>query len=116
MEIKFEEKDGVAVLRVSGRMVFDLNLFQLRTQVRASLDAGTRRFVIDISDCPFLDSSGCGELISVYTSIANAGGSLAVVKPSPRVRTLLDRIKLTKVLMIFETFEEAETFVRGTVR
>jgi anti-sigma B factor antagonist len=112
VEIKFEEKDGVAVMRVSGRMVFDLNLFLLRTQVRTALEAGTRRFVIDISEAPFIDSSGCGELISVYTSITNAGGLLALVKPSPRVRTLLERIKLTKILMIFETYKEAEAFVR----
>jgi anti-anti-sigma factor len=93
-------------------MVFDLNLFLLRDYVRKALDTGTRRFIIDISEAPFLDSSGCGELISVYTSITSAGGTLAIVKPSPRVRTLLERIKLTRILMIFETMDDAEAFLR----
>jgi anti-anti-sigma factor len=96
------------VVRVSGRMVFDLSLFQLREHVRKALDAEIRRFAIDLSETPFIDSSACGELISVYTSITSAGGLLVIVKPSERVRMLLERIKLTRILSIVETLDQAE--------
>ena len=112
MRITFETKDDIAILKISGRMIFDETLFLLRSYVRNALQSGVLRFVIDISDVPYLDSSGCGEMISTYISIAKANGSMALLNPAERVRILLTRIRLTEILKIFDTLDEAQEFVR----
>jgi anti-anti-sigma factor len=112
MRITAETRDGIAILKISGRIVFDESLFLMRGHVQKALESGIRCFVLDISEVPHLDSSGCGELISVYSSIAKARGSLAIVNPGERVRLLLQRIGVTEILRIVDTLEEAERLVR----
>jgi anti-sigma B factor antagonist len=113
MRISVEIKDGIAILKISERMLFDETLFLLRRHVRDALASGIRRFIFDISEVPFLDSSGCGELICVHTSIAREQGSLAIVNPQQRVRLLLDRIRLNRILEIVDSLEQAETILRS---
>jgi stage II sporulation protein AA (anti-sigma F factor antagonist) len=111
MTLEAKVKDGILILTVAGRMVFDESLFQIRSHVQEAIPSGIRRFVIDLSGVPYLDSSACGELISTYTSIERVHGSLAIVNPQERVRLLLERIRLTDIFKIAETLEQAESIV-----
>jgi anti-anti-sigma factor len=112
VQITKDTKDGVATLTFSGRMVFDQTLLALRDEIGAYLDSGVTRFVFDVSAVPHCDSAGCGEMIGIYTNVRKAGGAVAVVNPTERVRTLWSRIKLTDVLPIFDRMDEAEAYVR----
>jgi stage II sporulation protein AA (anti-sigma F factor antagonist) len=112
MEVTSTANDGVSVLKVSGRMIFEDSLFVLREHVQKANAAGIRGFVIDLSGVPYLDSSACGELIRVHASIAKAEGSLVILAPVERVRGLLLRTGLTAVFQIVDSLEEAERRVR----
>jgi anti-anti-sigma factor len=105
-------KDGVALIKISGRMIFDESLFLLRRHVRELLASGILRYVVDISEAPYLDSSACGEVIGMYSSITKAQGSLAFVNPNARVRTLWKRIRIIEILNIFDSLDEAMKFVQ----
>src|SRR5262245_31433917 len=94
-------------------MVFDESLFLLRQHIRDLLQSGIRRFVIDVSDVPYLDSSACGEVLGAYSSIMKSGGTLVFVNPSERVRVLWSRIKVTEILRSFATLDEALAVVRS---
>src|SRR5262249_51459529 len=83
-----EVRDNVDFIKISGRMIHDGSLFRLREHVLYKLQSDIRRFVIDISEVPHLDSSGCGEVISAHTSILRENGALAFVNPTERVRLL----------------------------
>jgi anti-anti-sigma factor len=111
MQINIDIKDHVAIVKIAGSMVFDESLFRLRDRVQELIQSGIHRLVVDVSEVPHLDSSGCGEFIRMYTSIVKANGSLAVVNPTERVRMLWTRIKITGILTILPTLEEAERFV-----
>src|SRR3989442_13298721 len=104
--------DGIAIVSISGKLIFDESLLALRENVRDLLRAGVKGFVFDFTEVPHCDSSGCGELIGAYTSIHKTGGLTAFVNPTARVRALWERIRLTDIFTIFETLAEAETFVR----
>ena len=112
MEITSEVKDDVVWITISGPMVLDASLFRLRETVLYGLESGMRRFVIDISQVSHLDSSGCGQVISVHTSVERAKGSLLFVNPSERVRLLWTHTKLVQVFNIFDTLDEARGFLR----
>ena len=112
MEITSEVSDNIVWIKISGRMVLDGSLFRLHEHVLHALESGMRRFVIDISDVPYLDSSGCGQVISAHTSVKRAKGTLVFLKPAERVRLLWAHTKLAEVLNIFETLDEARDFIR----
>lgn len=107
MQIDAGTRNGIVILTVTGRMIFDPTLFRLRGHVQEALSSGSRLFIVDLSAVSHLDSSGCGELISVHTSIARLQGALAIASPQPKVRTLLERIRLNQVLKIAGSIEEA---------
>jgi anti-anti-sigma factor len=111
VEISSAVSDDIVWIKVSGRMVLDASLLRLREHVLYRLESGSRRFVVDISDVPHLDSSGCGEVICIHTSISRANGSLVFVNPNERIRLLWMHTKLTDVLNIFNTLNEAHDFV-----
>ena len=112
MEISSEVSDNIVWIKVSGRMVLDASLLRLRECVLYELESGARRFVVDISEVPHLDSSGCGEVICILTSISRENGSLVFVNPNERIRLLWTHTKLTDVLNIFNTLDEARDFVK----
>jgi anti-sigma B factor antagonist len=113
VRISSEIKDSIAIFKISGSMLFDPSLFELREQVRKLLQSNIRRFIIDVSEVPHLDSSGCGEVISTHSSIIKAGGALAFVNPTERIRILWTRIRIIDILNIFDNFEGAQAFVRN---
>ncbi len=105
--------DGLGILKVTGRMIFEDSLFVLREQVQQAIASGIRGFVIDLSGVPYLDSSAWGELIRVHASIAKAEGSVVILNPVERVRGLLSRTGLIGVFRIVNSLEDAERLVRG---
>ena len=104
--MKAREVKDVLVLNISGRLtVSDHNL---RDTVLQFLKAGKRQFVLKMSDVSYVDSCGLGELVTVYTSIRNAGGTVRLLTPSERVRVLLN---ITKLDTVFDILEDVAPFV-----
>ena len=75
----------------------------LREEVKAHLDEGRRCFVLNLKSVTYVDSSGLGELITVWTSVRRANGRLTLLHPNPRVKELL---RITNLNKIFEVFDD----------
>ena len=111
MTFTSETRGSIAILKFSGRLVFEESLFALRARVRELLQSGVKGFIFDFGGVPHCDSSGCGELIGAYATIKKADAVLAFVHLTPRVRLLWERVRLTEVFNIFAALPEAENFV-----
>ena len=74
----------------------------LREKIKAHLEEGCRCFVLNLEGVTYVDSSGLGELITVWTSVRRANGRLTLLHPSPRVRELLRITRLDTVLEVFD--------------
>jgi anti-sigma B factor antagonist len=111
VDITSKTEGNVLWIKIAGPMVLDASLFRLREQVMYGLEAGVTRFVIDLSEVSHLDSSGCGQVISAYTSVQRANGRLIFVNPSERVRAVWAHTKLNEVLSICSTLDEARGLV-----
>ena len=106
MTIVSEVRDGVAIIKLSGNLAFDVSLYTLRPKIRDLLQSGVRYFVFDLANIGHCDSSGCGEMIGAYTTILKGDGKVAFASLSTRVQTLWERIKVTTIFNIFVTVQE----------
>jgi anti-sigma B factor antagonist len=88
----------VVIVDVSGRLC-SLET-SLTEQVRALLDEGHREFVLNLTDVPYVDSFGLGQLIKIWTSIQDRGGRLVLLRPTDHVQRLLEISKLDSVFCI----------------
>ena len=62
----------------------------LRSRVESLLDGGVRRVSLDLSGVSSIDAAGVGELMQIFTFVADAGGVLEIERMSPHVRRVLD--------------------------
>ena len=96
---------GVVILDMVGRLwILDL---PLRDLIRKMLDDGHRFFVLNLTDLSYIDSSGLGQMIMIWTSINNRNGHMTLLRPTARVQKLLEMTKLHRVFEIFRDENEA---------
>ncbi len=107
--------DGdVAVVRVHGEIdVYTAPV--LREALDKHVAAGRTRFVVDLSDVSFMDSTALGVLVGRLKIVRTQEGSLRVVVVQERVRRVFAITGLDKVFPIHATVEEALTAAHETV-
>ena len=98
--------DDVVILDLSGRITIGEGTLIIRDHLQKLLNAGDRKFLLNLSDVDYIDSSGLGELVTAFTTVRNKGGQLKLLNLTKRVQDLL---QITKLLTVFEAFNsEAE--------
>ena len=98
--------DDVVILDLSGRITMGEGTLVLRDRIGKLLASGHQKFLLNLADVDYIDSSGLGELVSLFTTVRNQGGQLKLLNLTRRVQDLL---QITKLLTVFEVFNnEAE--------
>ncbi len=101
--------DGVLIIDCSGRLVFGEESASLRDTVK-NLLGQSPRVVLNLREVNYIDSGGLGTLVSLYTTAHNAGGALKLTCLTQRVGDLL---QVTKLLTIFEVFDDEQAAVNS---
>ncbi len=97
-------QENSTILRLFGPLTLR-TLADFRTAMQ---EPGLGNTIVDLSGVPFVDSAGLGALLSHWTHTQKTGDKFAVVGASERVQTLLHITKLTNVLPLFSSAEDAE--------
>jgi anti-sigma B factor antagonist len=101
MHIDFDYQDDVCILRTKGRFATGLDADYLRSKTDEIKKSGRRKVLADFHEVPYIDSTGIGFLVGVYTSVTNTlGGRFVIAGPNPRVREVLDLMRLSTVIPI----------------
>ena len=100
MRIKTQMQDDVAVVHVSGNLMGGLESENLRGEIKKRLEDGVRKFDINLKRVPWINSTGLGALMAVYTSVQREEGKLKLCHVSDRIQSLF---MITKLLTIFDT-------------
>ena len=61
--------------------------------------------LLDLGDVSYVDSAGLGQLVQVHATTRHHGGSLKLLNLTKRLKDLL---VLTKLLTVFDSYDEAE--------
>ena len=102
MSVNIRRLDDVVILDLSGRITIGEGTLVLRDHIQKRLSAGDQKFLLNLADVDYIDSSGLGELVTSFTTVRNQGGQLKLLSLTRRVRDLL---QITKLLTVFETFD-----------
>ncbi len=89
------------ILDCNGRIVFGEETALLRQQV-LDLFANGSNVVLNLSNVNFIDSSGVGELIRLYTHAARDQKKIVLAGLTGRVK---DVLQITKLASVFETYD-----------
>ena len=103
LTISERESGGVTVLDLSGKITIGEGSVQLREKVRGLLEQGKKNILVNLGGVDYVDSSGIGELVSCYTTTKNQGGHLKLLSLTKKIKDLL---QITKLLTVFETYDD----------
>lgn len=70
-----------------------------RESMQGYVGSGTTTFLLDFSDCRFIDSTGLGVIVSAYKKCVEAGGKIRLQALAPNV---LKVFQLTRLNNVFE--------------
>ncbi len=104
MELEQRIAGDVAIIKVTG----DITLNKggdvlLKDKVQSLLQQGHKHLLVDLSGVSYVDSAGLGELVQAYATTKTRGGVLKLLNVTKRLRDLL---VVTKLLTVFETFDD----------
>jgi anti-sigma B factor antagonist len=110
--MQVSDRDAWAVLVVHGEV--DIATAPvLRERLHALLAEGRSRFVIDLDDVGFLDSTALGVLVGTLKRSRTEGGDVRLVCTQPRIYKVFEITRLTSAFDFFATVDDA---VKGVAR
>ena len=110
VKLNTRQVDDVTVIDVSGRITLGEGSSVIRDAIRDLVANGKKKILLNLGEVTYIDSSGIGELVAGYTSVANAGGTLKLLSLTKRVKDLL---QITKLYTVFDVHEEEAHALRS---
>ena len=110
MLIEERAAGDVTILDLTGRMALGDGDEILRDKVNSLTMQGRKRIVLNLAAVPYIDSAGLGEIVRTYTTVSRQGGSLKLLGLTKRITDLLS---ITKLLTVFETYDNEADAVRS---
>ena len=112
MSVKLNTRQvgDVTVIDISGRITHGEGSSTLRDVLRELTAKGDQKILLNLGDVSYIDSSGIGELVSGFTTVANKGGTLKLLNLTKRVKDLL---QITKLYTVFDVHEDEAHAVRS---
>jgi len=103
---RFGEMAGPGILCLRGPLTFE-NLQPFQNAIRR--EERFQTVILDITEVPYVDSSGLGALVSAYVSRQKAGQRVALSGVNERVLRLFEITKVESLFLMFPTSDDAIT-------
>jgi anti-anti-sigma factor len=107
MQLAFEEKGDVTVVRVKEAKLTYPVLSAFFSAVRQRVEGGSRKVLIDLGAVGYLDSASIGCLMDVHRLLQEKGGSLRLSGLQPRVETMISMTGVHKIVPLHRDEEDA---------
>jgi anti-sigma B factor antagonist len=114
--VKTRKVDNVVVMDLSGKLTIGEPVMQMRDALRAQVAGGDSKFIINLGEVSYVDSSGLGELVSSYTTVRNKGGDVKLLKLTAKIKDLLQMTKLLTVFDVYDDEAKAVASLKGSAK
>ena len=101
-DAKTRMNGGVAVIDLQGRATLGAEADALRTKMLQAFQHSSRYVLLNCDQLAYTDSAAIGELMAAYSTITRGGGMVKLLRPHPRMKTLLEVTGLDRVFEIFD--------------
>lgn len=106
MELKIRKNNDVYIVDVNGEM--DLyNSYKLKELVMKMLEKNVKKFIINLDQVDYIDSSGIGALIYICSTIKKMNLKMAITNIHGSVKKVIELTKLMGYFPVANSLEEA---------
>jgi anti-sigma B factor antagonist len=107
LDIELRSLGQVKLIKLRGRLNLGDAVDRLRETLDDLMGNGDTRILLELSEVPWIDSSGIGLMVKALTSAKQRGGSMKLLNPSKFTVQTLKMIALLDVFEIFLDQQEA---------
>jgi anti-sigma B factor antagonist len=109
MHVEIRKTGDVVVVDLKGKLTAGLGDQILRDTIDELLAENWRKILLNLTEVPFIDSAGVGELVASLKTVKRFGAALKVLNVSDRVRSALYMSRLLPVFEIYSDERQALT-------
>jgi anti-sigma B factor antagonist len=102
MKLSTRKSANVIIIDVDGKIVLGDGDVEVKETVDHFIGRGDKNFILNLTQVPYLDSAGLGEIIRCYTTLRKSGGDFKLLSPNQRI---IDLLTITKLLGVFDSFD-----------
>src|SRR2546421_9826719 len=110
MKANTRQVDGVTIVDLSGRITLGEGSVLLRNTVRDLVSKGNKKILLNLGDVNYIDSSGIGQLVALFTTARNQGGELKLLNLTKKVH---DVLQITKLYTVFDVKDDEATAIKS---
>ena len=107
MQLAFDEKGDVTVVRVQEAKLTYPVLSSFFSEVRQRVEGGSKRVLIDLARVSYLDSASIGCIMDVHRLMQERSGSLRLSGLQPRVETMISMTGVHKIVALHREEQDA---------
>jgi anti-sigma B factor antagonist len=102
LQIEVRRDGEVTLLDVRGRATIGAGNDLLSAKLREAVEGGCSKILVNLEGIAQIDSSGISTLVRNYVTLGKKGGTLKLMKPTGRVKEVLEVTRLVSCIPTFE--------------
>ena len=102
-----EKKGDICIFRLQGRLLEKSESDNLMSEFELALESKCQKFIVNMNEIEYMNSSGLNLLIRMLTKARNSYGELVLCQLSDRIQNLLVATKLQSIFNVEGTEAEA---------
>lgn len=110
MEIIEEIIDDIVIEIINFERATLREAEELKYKTTNKINVGFNKFIIDLSNVEFLDSTFLGVIVGTLKKVVKTGGDLKLVGFRPNVQSMFE---LTRLFRVFETYTELQEAIKS---
>ena len=106
-QYKSSEKDNVTTLQLHGELIDREQPKPMLEEVDTAIAGGKNKFLLNMANLKYINSSGLNVLINILTKARKAGGEVAITNINEKNKELLIITRLDSIFNVCDSEEEA---------
>ncbi len=106
METQIQKVGSVAIVKVSG-VVDSETVDDFSSVLTGIVEKGEFRILLDIEDLSYINTAGLSVIADVFKKSRQNQGSLKILHAPEAIRELLDIVRFTRIIDLYDDEDEA---------
>jgi len=102
MKSKVRDVGDVRVLDLEGKITIGAGDIELRQNIEDSVAAGRKNILLNLKGVSHIDSSGIGEMVGCFTTVARKGGRMKLLNLTQKINDIL---QVTQLITVFDVYD-----------
>ncbi|MCI5055316.1 MAG: STAS domain-containing protein [Flavobacteriales bacterium] len=102
-----------AEVKLEGKLMAKSEATNLMVAIDDLLHQKIFKFILNLEDLQYLNSSGLGCLVTILTKVRNEGGEVTLVNISDKIEQLMLITKLNSIFHVSQNIEEAIHYIKN---